>query len=98
MSKLTQSKFSDVAKDFPSKWPRDDLSGLKKHLEYVFADFESQYIFQRCFFNNDDLHITVFSEGNAFVLTVRMSEVSTKPVPKEMKAPEPKPWYIRFWS
>ena len=97
MSKLTQSKFKEVAENFPSEWPKDDLSGLKKHLEYVFTDFESQYIFQRCFFDPSDLHITIFSEGNAFILTVKMTEISTKPV-KEMTAPTPKPWYVRFWS
>lgn len=98
MSKLTHSKFARIAEEFPKTWMRSDLEGLKKHVEEAFAEYESQYVFHNCFFHDDEVHIMLFSEGNAFVLTVSLEEKKVEEKPAKMAIPTPKPWYVRFWS
>ena len=99
MSKLTQTKFSKLTEDFPTKWKKSDVEGLKKHVEKVFSEYESQYIFYKCYFHEDTIHIMIFSEGNAFIKTVDLEdEPVDKKEPPKMSVPTVKPWYVRFWS
>jgi hypothetical protein len=101
MSKLTQAKFDTAVENFPEEWSKEDHDGLVAELKSALAEFEFHYMFHKCFFHDDELHIVVFSGGNSFVLTVKLVEEKKEKTPPEMKKPMPakaQPWWIRMWG